>query len=228
MTNLHNKIVIVTGAGTGIGRATAIRFAEEGAKVILTGRRQEKLQEVLQIIEKAGGVGYVFPVDVTNAQEVHQLRDQLVDQFGRIDVVINNVGGTGAYQAIHDMTEESFDQTIRLNLYSTFIVTNAFLPIMRKHGNGRIIAITSDMARMVYQGLGAYSAAKAGLEGLMKTVALEEKDHGILVNMYDPGVVKTEQNPYGEADPATVVEGIINLASIADDGVTGQVVKANS
>ncbi|MGK4045015.1 SDR family oxidoreductase [Heyndrickxia oleronia] len=224
---MTNQVALVTGAGTGLGRATAIQFADEGAKVILTGRRKEKLDEVALIIEQAGGQSFVFPVDVTNSKAVNRLRDKLIAHIGQIDVLINNVGGTGEYSTVHDMTFSLWDHTIRLNLYSSFLVTNAFLPIMRKQKYGRIVSITSAMANFEYEGLGAYSAAKAGLEGLMRTVAMEEKNHGILVNMFDPGNLKTEQNPYGEGDPAMVVAGIVKLATLPADGMNGQVIRAN-
>ncbi|GIN73875.1 beta-ketoacyl-ACP reductase [Bacillus sp. J14TS2] len=224
---LTNQVVLVTGAGTGLGRATAIQMAAEGAEVVLTGRRKGKLQDVAEVIGQAGGRSLVFPVDVTNPEEVNTLRDQLIDQVDRVDVLINNVGGTGGFSTVHDMIVSLWDHTIRLNLSSSFIVTNAFLPIMRKQQYGRIVTITSAMAHYEYEGLGAYSAAKAGLEGLMRTVALEEKEHGILVNMFDPGNLKTEQNPYGEGDPATVVDGIVKLAALPADGVNGQVIKAS-
>lgn len=224
---LTNQVVLVTGAGTGLGRATAIQLATEGAEVVLTGRREEKLQEVAKVIEQAGGRSIVIPVDVTKPEEVNRMRDQLIAQLDRVDVLINNVGGTGDFSTVHDMTVSSWDHTIRLNLYSTFIVTNAFLPIMRKQQYGRIVSITSAMASYVYEGLGAYSAAKAGLEGLMRTVALEEEKHGILVNMFDPGNLKTEQNPYGEGDPTMVVDEIVKLAALPADGINGQVIKAN-
>ncbi|QQZ08373.1 SDR family NAD(P)-dependent oxidoreductase [Heyndrickxia vini] len=224
---MTNQVVLVTGAGTGLGRATAIQMATEGAKVILTGRRKEKLQEVAQVIEQIGGQSIVFPVDVTQSEEVNKLREELIAQVGRGDVLINNVGGTGDYSTVHDMTVSSWDHTIRLNLYSSFLVTNAILPLMRKQQYGRIVSITSAMANFEYEGLGAYSAAKAGLEGLMRTVAIEEKNHGILVNMFDPGNLKTEQNPYGEGDPAMVVDGIVKLATLPADGMNGQVIRAN-
>lgn len=223
---MTNQVALVTGAGTGLGRATAIQLATEGATVVLTGRRKEKLLEVAQIIEQAGGQSIVLPADLTNFEEVNGLREQLMSQVGRVDVLINNVGGTGDFSPVHDMTDSIFDRTIRLNLYSTFFVTNAFLPIMREQQYGRIVSITSAMANFEYEGLGAYSAAKAGLEALMRTVALEEKTHGILVNMFDPGNLKTEQNPYGEGDPATVVDGIVTLATLPADGINGQVVRA--
>ncbi|WP_102272487.1 SDR family NAD(P)-dependent oxidoreductase [Cytobacillus massiliigabonensis] len=224
---MTNQVALVTGAGTGLGRATAIQLAAEGAKVILTGRRKEKLEEVAKIIELSGGQSIVFPSDVTDSEEVNRLREELIAQVGRVDVLINNVGGTGDYSTVHDMTVSLWDHTIRLNLYSSFLVTNAFLPIMRKQQYGRIVSITSAMANYEYEGLGAYSAAKAGLEGLMRTVAMEENKHDILVNMFDPGNLKTEQNPYGEGDPATVVPGIVKLATLPADGMNGQVIRAN-
>lgn len=223
---MTNQVALVTGAGTGLGRATAIQLATEGATVVLTGRRKEKLLEVAQIIEQAGGQSIVLPANLTNSEEVNSLREQLMSQVGRVDVLINNVGGTGDFSPVHDMTDSIFDRTIRLNLYSTFFVTKAFLPIMREQQYGRIVSITSAMANFEYEGLGAYSAAKAGLEALMRTVALEEKTHGILVNMFDPGNLKTEQNPYGEGDPATVVDGIVTLATLPAHGINGQVVRA--
>lgn len=224
---LKNRVALVTGAGTGLGRETAIKLATEGAEVVLTGRRKEKLQEVAQVINQAGGRSVVFPADVTSSEEVNMLRDQLIAELGRVDVLINNVGGTGDYSTVHDMKVSSWEHTIRLNLNSSFIVTNAFLQIMRKQQYGRIVSITSVVADDVYESLGAYTAAKAGLEGLMRTVALEEEKHGILVNMFDPGVLKTEQNPYGEGDPATVVDELVKLAALQADGINGQVIRAN-
>lgn len=223
---LTDRIALVTGAGTGLGRETAIRLAAEGAKVILTGRRESKLQEVAKLIEQAGGIALVLPADVTNEEEVARLYDQVMKQVGRLDVLINNAGGTGEYSTVHNMTAALWDHTIRLNLYSAFLVTNAFLPAMRKQQYGRIISITSAMASFVYEGLGAYSAAKAGLEGLMKTVAIEEAGNGILVNMFDPGNLKTEQNPYGVGDPASVVDKLVGLAALSENGINGQVIKA--
>ncbi|MFC5471199.1 SDR family NAD(P)-dependent oxidoreductase [Cohnella suwonensis] len=226
MSLLKNRVAIVTGAGTGLGRATAIQLATAGAEVVLVGRRREKLDEVARIIEQSNGRSIVIPTDVTNPDEVGRLREQVLAHSGRVDVLINNAGGTGAYSLIHDMTYPIWDSILRLNLYSAFVVTNAILPIMREQQFGRIVSITSGLANFAYERFGAYSAAKAGLEALMRTVAVEEAKNGILVNLFDPGNLKTEQNPHGTGDPATVVDKIVTLATLPADGFNGQVVKA--
>ncbi len=226
MNLLTNKVAIVTGAGTGLGRAAAIKLAEEGANVVLVGRRTEKLQEVAGVIEQSGGQSVIIPADVTSPEEVQSLRDQVLAQTGRVDILINNAGGTGVHALIHDLTFSEWDDNIRLNLYSPFLVTHAFLPIMREQHYGRIVSITSILANMAYPGMSAYSAAKAGLEALMKTAAIEEAKHGILVNMFDPGNLKTEQNPKGAKDPVSVVDIIVQLASLPENGSSGEVVRA--
>ncbi|WP_342422643.1 SDR family oxidoreductase [Paenibacillus sp. FSL E2-0178] len=228
MGSLTDQVAVVTGAGTGLGRAAAIKLAEQGATVILVGRRQEKLQETASFIEESGGRAIVIPADVTIPEEVQHLRDQVIAQAGTADILINNAGGTGAPTHIHDLTFAAWDQTLQLNLYSPYLVTNAFLPIMREQQYGRIVSITSVMANLVYPGLGAYSAAKAGLEALMRTVAAEEAKHGIIVNLFDPGNLQTEQNPGGANDPATVVDAIIDLASLPAGSAGGEVIRALS
>lgn len=226
MKLLTNRVAIVTGAATGLGKATAIQLAAEGAKVVLVGRRRDKLEEVAQIIEQSNGLSVVIPTDVTDPEEVQRLRNQVLAHAERVDVLINNAGGTGTYSLIHDMAYPTWDSVIRLNLYSSFLVTNAFLPMMRDQQYGRIVSVTSALSNVAYERFGAYSAAKAGLEALMKTLAVEEAPNGILVNLFDPGNLKSEQNPHGANDPATVVDQIVALAALPIDGTTGEIVRA--
>jgi len=228
MSLLANQIVVVTGAGTGLGKATAIRLAAEGAKVILVGRRKKKLEEVAKMIAQSNGHSVIIPADVTNPEEVQQLGEQVLFIGGRVDVLINNASGTGPYCSISDLSYSDWDAVTRLNLYSPFLVTNVVLPIMRKQQYGRIVSITSALANVAYEKFGAYSAAKAGLEALMKTVAIEEAENGILTNLFEPGNLRTEQNPHGANEPETVVSKIVALATLPANGINGQVVKAST
>lgn len=223
---LQQRVAIVTGAGTGIGRETALRLAAEGALVVLVGRRKEKLEEVARQIEQKGGRSLVCPADVTNSEQVHNLKQLVMSQVDRVDILVNNAGGTGPYSLIHDMSYETWDHIIQLNLYSVFLMTNAFLPVMRSQQYGRIVAVTSSLATQNFESLGAYSAAKAGMEAFIRAVALEEGKHGILANLFDPGNLKTEQNPYGQDDPSTVIHKLVPLTYLPSDGPTGQTVRA--
>lgn len=211
MKNSEAKTVLVTGAGTGLGRAIAISLAKEGFNVVLTGRREEKLQEVAKEIGNDRTV--VLPADVTKEQSVATLRNDLLEKTGgRLDVLINNVGGVTAFGPVADMTPEQFTKMIDTNLTSQFLVTKAFIPDLRKSKNGKIISITSQMSQYFMNGYGAYSASKAGVEALMKTVAEEEKENGIKVHFFDPGNIKTEGNPHGAQDPMEVTDKVVQMA----------------
>lgn len=209
MDKLTNRVAMVTGAGTGLGRAIAIALAKEGATVILNGRRDEKLREVEKEIE---GKTFVIPADVTDEVEVNELRDKMLEQTGgKLDILINNVGGVPAMGQISEMTLDQWRQVMDKNLTSQFLMTKAFLPALRASENGKIISVTSGMAHYYVKGFSAYSAGKAGVESLMKTVAVEEKDNGIEVHLFDPQNVISEANPQGEKDPMEVVDSLVKM-----------------
>ena len=169
MENTERKTALVTGAGSGLGRAIAKALANAGFTVVLTGRREEKLREVEKEIGMDSTV--VIPADVTNEQSVQELHDQLVAKTGgHLDVLINNVGGVPAMGALEEMTFEQWKLVMDTNLTSQFLVTKSFLPELRKSGHGKIISVTSGMAHFFMKGFGAYSASKAAVEALMKIV----------------------------------------------------------
>src|SRR5699024_1486975 len=169
MTNSSNRIALVTGAGTGLGKAIAISLAEEGYTVGLNGRGEEKLRKLEKEINN--GKAIVVPGDVTDEQDVKKLCDTFLDQTGgNLDVLVNNVGGVPAKAPIGEMTLEQWNQVIDKNLTSQFLVTKAFLPALRDSGSGKIISVTSGMAHFFMKEFGAYSASKAGVESLMKVV----------------------------------------------------------
>lgn len=224
MGKLMNRVALVTGAGTGLGRAIAIAFANEGATVVLTGRREGKLREVER--EIGNGKAIVIPADLTDETAVRALRDELLSSTnGKLDILVNNAGGVSAMNSISELTLEQWKQMMDLNLTSQFLATKAFLPTLRKSENGKILSITSGMANFYMNGFGAYSSSKAGVEALMKTVAAEEKENGIQVNLFDPINVISEGNPNGEKDPAEIVAAIIELAAATSIEKSGEVVK---
>ncbi|NRG31503.1 SDR family NAD(P)-dependent oxidoreductase [Niallia circulans] len=223
---LSKHVSLVTGAGTGIGRATAIKLAAEGSFVVLVGRRLDKLEEVATQIHKSGGEALAISADVTNLEDVQNLRDQVLNLSGKIDIVVNNAGAAGAPMLVHDMTASEWDEMIKLNLYSAFYVTNAFLPKMREQQQGYVVSITSMMVNLYYEGFSGYSAAKSGLEVLMKTLAVEEAKHDIQVSVIDPGNVRSEQNPKGQQDPEIIADLVFKCVIEPDKQASGDIVKA--
>ena len=174
MKNQEKKIALITGAGTGVGRGIAKTLAKEGYRVVLTGRRKEKLDEVAKEINNSDVI--LIAADVSEQKTIQELRDRLLEQTnGKLDVLVNNVGGVPAMGKISDMSLEDWKKTMDLNLTTQVMVTQAFLPVLRKSENAKIISVTSGMAHFYMEGFGAYSASKAAVEALMKTITEEEK-----------------------------------------------------
>lgn len=210
MENTNRKTALVTGSGSGLGRAIAITLAKKGYKVFLTGRREEKLREVKNEIEK--DQAYIIPADVTKEESVQELREKLIAQTdGNLDLLVNNVGGVPAMGSTADLSLQDWQLMMDTNLTSQFLVTKAFLPELRKNKNGQIISVTSGMAHFFMNGFGAYSASKAGVEAFNKTVAEEENEHGIDVQLFDPENVISEGNPEGEKDPMEMMDKFTDL-----------------
>lgn len=224
MGKLTNRIALVTGAGTGIGRAIALTFAKEGATVILNGRREEKLREVER--EIGDGKAIVIPADLTVESEVKALFEKLKQKTGgKLDILVNNAGGVNSMASISDVTVDQWQSMLKLNLTTQLLATKQFLPILRESGNGKIISVTSSMANYFMEGYGAYSVSKAAVEALMKTVAVEEKDNNIQVNLFDPLNAVSEGNPDGEYDPLHLVGVLVDLAASETVVKNGEVIK---
>lgn len=189
---LDGKVAIVTGAGTGIGEASARTFAREGAKVVLVGRREAPLQANADAIHAAGGEALVIAADVSQAADVDGIIQGAVDRFGRLDFLFNNAGVMGQGGPIIDMEEASFDEIIAINLKGPWLMARSALRVMIPAGRGGAIVNTSSfLSTAATVGTSGYSASKAGLDAMIRALALEAGPHGIRINNVNPGVIDT-------------------------------------
>ncbi len=203
MFDLTGKVALVTGASSGIGRASAITLANQGAKVVVAARRLEKLQALAAEIKQHGKEALVIQMDVTKKADIDAAVAETVKTFGRLDILLNNAG-TLSYAPFLDITEEQWDNIIDTNLKGYFLVAQAAAKEMAKNKWGRIINIASvasggvgiGMAQIVH-----YCASKGGVAGLTEGMAVELAPMGILVNAIGPGGIATEMG--NDADPAS-------------------------
>jgi NAD(P)-dependent dehydrogenase (short-subunit alcohol dehydrogenase family) len=189
---LSGRVAIITGAGTGIGEAAALAFAREGARIALVGRREAPLAATAAAAREAGGDAIVVVGDVSDSASVDHIVTRTADHFGRLDYVFNNAGIQGEGGPIRDMTEASFDELIAINLKGPWLMTRAALSNMIASGrSGAIINTSSFLSTAATTGSSAYSASKAGLDAMIRAVALEVGPHGIRINNINPGVIDT-------------------------------------
>ena len=192
MSAFEGKIVWVTGAGTGIGRAGALMFAREGAFVALIGRRREKLDEVAAEIGAFGGTAAVEPLDVSDRASVDSARARLLDRFGRVDILVNNAGLNVSNRRLDQLTPADWDMIISVNLTGAFNMFGAVFPSMRQQGDGLVINIASTAARRVSGAAGiAYSASKFGMLGMSLSLTQEAWKFGIRACCICPDDVNT-------------------------------------
>ncbi|UQZ35184.1 3-oxoacyl-[acyl-carrier-protein] reductase [Paenibacillus sp. PK3_47] len=189
---LKDKIAVVTGGASGIGKATAIRFAQHGAKVYLIDRTPEEAAQTKQEIESIGGAAAVIECDVSRAEQVEQAIAQVGNEAGRIDVIFANAGINGAIAPIETLEIEDWDQTLDTNLRSTFATVKYSIPFMKEQG-GSIIITSSINGNRTFANFGAaaYSSSKAGQVAFMKMAALELARYAIRVNAVCPGAIDT-------------------------------------
>lgn len=238
---LKGKIAIVTGAGKGIGRDTALAIAAEGAVVAAVARTKENLDETVAMIEKNGGKAVSLSRDLTDIEQVQSMVDAVTEQFGRIDILVNNAGGypseiydSVGRQAIKiwEWTEEQWDQIIKTNLKIPFLCINKVVPVMIKQKSGDIVSVSSRMGRIASQ-MGGYAVAKAGIVTMTKTTAIQTKEFGIKVNAVAPEIVDTPgqrvynhnvgQDGVAMGSSSSVAKGIVYLLADSPAEMTGQV-----
>nr|UWI49472.1 SDR family oxidoreductase [Clostridioides difficile] len=186
-----DKVVVITGAGQGLGAGFALDFAIEGAIVVLIGRTKSKLNNVAEQIIKSGGKAFVSVCDVSKPEEVEVCFSEVIDKFGRVDVLINNVAFHKSVPVV-DTTIEDWDAQIKTNLSGTFYCTKAVLRTMIDKKYGKIINISSTAAKHFFPGFGAYAASKGGVVSFTQTLSEEVKEYGINVNAIYLGMTNTE------------------------------------
>jgi L-rhamnose 1-dehydrogenase len=199
---LEGKVAIVTGAARGIGRSIALRFGQEGTRVAIVDVLQAEGQETVRLIEAAGGQACFIPTDVSDSAQVQAAIRAVLDRWGTIDILVNDAG-ICPFEGFLEMPESLWDQVLDVNLKGYFLVSQAVARVMVEQGiRGRIIAVSSISAEFGGSSQAHYCASKAGINLLVKSMAISLGPYGITVNAVLPGTVETDINREALADPA--------------------------
>ena len=229
---LEEKVILVTGASQGLGKALALAYAGEGAKVVVNSRNEDSIKPVAEEVEEKGVEVLAVAADVSDGSEVQKLIDETVDKFGRIDVLVNNAGVLGPRVAIEEFPEDEWRKVIDANLTGPYLVAKAAIPHIPEGGS--IINLVSGVSVEGRAEWGAYSVSKFGIEGLSQILAAELEERGIRSNAVDPGGMRTDMRAaaYPDEDPTTRItpeentDVFLYLASDESKGVTGGRFKA--
>ena len=231
MHRLKDKVAIVTGSSSGIGKAIALRFGAEGAKVVVSARRMALCEQTVEQIAKAGGEAWAIQTDVADERQVERLIEETVKRYGRLDILVNNAGIVAGGR-LAETTTKSFDEVMNVNLRGTFFCCRAGFKHMKKEGCGTIINMSSVAGVQAWAGTGTYSMSKHGIMALTKSLADEGRPHHIKVSAICPGgvaddlvdalpedILRSEK-----IDPFDVAEAAVYLATLGKYTVVHQVV----
>jgi 3-oxoacyl-[acyl-carrier protein] reductase len=231
MHRLKDKVAIVTGSSSGIGKAIALRFGAEGAKVVVTARQMALCEQTVAQITKSGGEAWAIQTDVADERAVERLIDETVKRYGRLDILVNNAGIFGGKRLV-DTTIKDFDEVMNVNLRGTFFCCRAGFKQMKQQGGGAIINMSSVAGLQAWAGTGTYSASKHGIMALTKSLADEGRPHHIKVSAICPGGVADDLVDASEEDilrsekidPFDVAETALYLATLGKYSVVHQIV----
>ncbi len=229
---LKDRIALITGASRGIGRAVALAFAREGAHVLLLARIRKGLEEVDDRISAAGGKATLIPLNLENGKAIDALGPSLYERFGRLDVLVGNAAILGRLSPLTHVPSELWEKSFAVNVTANWRLIRTLDPLLRRSDAGRVIFVTSGVARSTRAYWAPYSVTKAALEALARTYANETSDSAIKVNLIDPGATATRMRAeaYPGEDqsklpaPEKVAEAFVPLA-MPDFTETGQIVE---
>jgi NAD(P)-dependent dehydrogenase (short-subunit alcohol dehydrogenase family) len=237
---MTNQVVLITGALTGIGRATALAFAAEGARLVVSGRREEAGRALEAELRGLGAEAHFVRADVRHEEEVRHLVDETVARFGRLDVAVNNAGVEGTPGPVTDQTPESYAAVFDTNVLGVLLSLKHELRVMLPQRHGSIVNLSSIVGKVGFAGVSVYAASKHAVEGLTKSAALEAAPAGVRVNAVAPGPIDTAMldrfagtpenkagfsasMPIGRAGrPEEIAQAIVFLASDKASYLTGQ------
>lgn len=242
--DLAGKIVLVTGSSKALGAETARRFAAEGAKVVVTGRDEQAIENVAASIRSAGGQSFGIAADVTSTADLSAMQAKIRKRFGDVDVLAAFAGGLGNPVPVLEITEEQWSNTVNADLTSKFLTVKTFAPPMKEKRTGNIVLMSSASGRLVSQASAAYGAAQAGTLMLMRHLAQELGPFGVRVNAIAPSIVRNEKiqkfmSPEMQAkvaeflpirrigEPADVAQAALFLASEMSAWITGETLDVN-
>jgi NAD(P)-dependent dehydrogenase (short-subunit alcohol dehydrogenase family) len=233
---LNGKVAIVTGASSGIGKATAIAFAREGALVAVAARRESEGEETVREIREAGGEATFVKTDVSRASDVEALVNRTLETYGRLDCAFNNAG-IGIAGPLTDLSEEEWDRLMDVNLKGTWLCLKYQIPAMLRQGGGAIVNMASITGVVGFPGISVYAATKGGVIALSRSAALECAKSGVRINSISPGLIETDMvtsspaewlaqmtaaHPVGRMGKVEeVAEAVVWLCSDAASFVTG-------